>query len=496
MRYWSSVLLVIWCCGTGASQVSSEAHLEIQGASGAPGMPVVTRVLLSHDFACEAFSLGVSHDPEDLSVLDMQRGEFLEDSTLGGATPDFLMLESNPIIGVGYVVGCLFNLAPPINNLIAGTDQEILIVTYSILTTAAIGDTPLLFTSELHDPPVVLLVVMDGLEYTPSWDAGTITVLDDCNFNGIPDSDDIASGTSQDCDGDGVPDECGFAPGQPDCNADGIPDVCEVDCNQDGISDLCQEDLDCDQDGILDSCEISQGLESDCDGDSVPDSCAISQGTVADCDGNTIPDNCDIDAGALDCDFDGVLDSCELISGSDSDCDGNGTLDSCDLSAGVALDCDGNGILDSCDLDAGAADCDVDGLLDSCAIADAVVEDCDVNGVPDSCDIAAGGDLDGDGVLDVCQNVSFVRGDCNSSGLFNIADAIILLNFLFGLGGGVTCPDACDTNDDEQANIADAIYLLASLFTGGPVPPPPFPDCGTDPDGDLLDCPIYGAVCP
>ncbi|MEE2889450.1 MAG: hypothetical protein VX404_03315 [Planctomycetota bacterium] len=496
MRSLTGILLVLLCCSPGTAQLTSESHLEIQGASGAPGLAVVTRVLISHEFDCEAFSLGVSHDPTVLSVLDMQRGEFLENSTLGGATPDFLMLESNPIVGVGYVVGCLFNLAPPINNLIAGDEQEILIITYSILPTAAVGDTQLLFTSELHDPPVVLLVVMDGLEYTPTWDPGSVTVLGDCNFNGIPDADDIASGTSEDCDGDGVPDECGYAPGQDDCNADGVPDVCEVDCNQDGIPDPCQPSLDCDQDGVLDSCEISQGLETDCDGDALPDSCAIAQGLVADCDGNAIPDSCDITAGAVDCDTDGIPDSCELIAGTDSDCDGNGILDSCDLAAGVASDCDGNGTLDSCDVTAGAPDCDLDGLLDSCAIADGLVEDCNINGVPDSCDIAAGGDQDGDGLLDVCQNDPFIRGDCNGSGFLNIADAIILLNYLFGLSSGVTCPDACDPNDDEQTNIADAIYLLAALFTGGASPLPPYPTCGDDPEGVQLLCPTYEPLCP
>ncbi len=34
----------------------------------------------------------------------------------------------------------------------------------------------------------------------------------DCNGNGIPDSDDIANGTSQDCNGDGIPDECPNCP--------------------------------------------------------------------------------------------------------------------------------------------------------------------------------------------------------------------------------------------------------------------------------------------
>ncbi|MFN0059578.1 MAG: hypothetical protein ACKVX7_14070 [Planctomycetota bacterium] len=79
----------------------------------------------------------------------------------------------------------------------------------------------------------------------------------------------------------------------------------------------------------------------------------------------------------------------------------------------------------------------------------------------------------------------FRRGDCNDSGACNIADAIILLTFLFGGGGTLVCPDACDMNDDGVLNIADAIYKLTYLFSGGAAPPPPFSDCGTDGSTDL-----------
>ncbi len=90
----------------------------------------------------------------------------------------------------------------------------------------------------------------------------------------------------------------------------------------------------------------------------------------------------------------------------------------------------------------------------------------------------------------------FIRGDCNVSGGMNIADAIAALNYLFGYSGNLTCVDACDSNDDETINIADAIYLLSGLFAGGALPQPPFPSCGPDPAGDLLDCSSYGAQCP
>jgi hypothetical protein len=53
-------------------------------------------------------------------------------------------------------------------------------------------------------------------------------LLIDCNENGIPDSDDIASGNSSDCDADGAPDECEIADDPSlDLNSNGILDVCE-----------------------------------------------------------------------------------------------------------------------------------------------------------------------------------------------------------------------------------------------------------------------------
>ena len=56
----------------------------------------------------------------------------------------------------------------------------------------------------------------------------------DCNGNGVPDVDDIASGTSDDCNGNLVPDDCELASGSSaDCNGNGIPDECDVICDVD-----------------------------------------------------------------------------------------------------------------------------------------------------------------------------------------------------------------------------------------------------------------------
>ena len=83
------------------------------------------------------------------------------------------------------------------------------------------------------------------------------------------------------------------------------------------------------------------------------------------------------------------------------------------------------------------------------------------------------------------------RGDCNDDGNFDIADAVVLLSFLF-LSGSVNCQNACDNNDDEQVNIADAVTALSALFTGGP-PPPGNGQCGPDPTPGTLSCDTFNS---
>jgi hypothetical protein len=94
----------------------------------------------------------------------------------------------------------------------------------------------------------------------------------------------------------------------------------------------------------------------------------------------------------------------------------------------------------------------------------------------------------------------FVRGDCNIDSLFNIADPITALSFLFPPVGGppvITCMDALDGNDDGLVNIADPVTMLGVLFPSGSPPPLPGPSvCGCDPTPDTLDCASFAPLCP
>jgi hypothetical protein len=154
----------------------------------------------------------------------------------------------------------------------------------------------------------------------------------DCNSNGISDSQEIAAGLALDCNSNSVPDSCDIAAGSaPDCNGNGRPDTCD----------------------------IASGLALDCNINGIPDACDIAGGVVPDCDGNGRPDACDIASGVTDCNSDGILDACQ------PDCDMNGIADVCEITS--VNDCNGNGVPDACDFAEGKlVDRNGDGVPDSC----------------------------------------------------------------------------------------------------------------------------------
>ena len=72
--------------------------------------------------------------------------------------------------------------------------------------------------------------------------------------------------------------------------------------------------------------------------------------------------------------------------------------------------------------------------------------------------------------------------------LENLADAIAILDFLFGGGRVLRCAKAADANDDGAVQITDAVFLLGHLFSGTAAPPEPYPARGLDPTPDGLPC--------
>ncbi|MCK6455833.1 MAG: dockerin type I repeat-containing protein [Phycisphaerae bacterium] len=195
----------------------------------------------------------------------------------------------------------------------------------------------------------------------------------DCNGNCRLDWIDVIGYGSADCNGDLIPDECQLCndcPGNPlclDCDNDGILDPCEEargpiqsDCNNNGIDDA--EDLalgtseDCNDNDYPDECE------PDCNYNAVPDGCDITEGTSEDCDGNGTPDECE-----FDCNENGIPDACDVLGGTSEDCNANTLPDECDIDLYQSLDCNENRVPDECDIALGtSADEDENGVLDEC----------------------------------------------------------------------------------------------------------------------------------
>lgn len=62
------------------------------------------------------------------------------------------------------------------------------------------------------------------------------------------------------------------------------------------------------------------------------------------------------------------------------------------------------------------------------------------------------------------------KGDANNDGVIDIADPLLILNYLFGPGPPPDPWERGDANCDGYLEFDDAIYLLNYLFRGGPPP--------------------------
>jgi subtilisin family serine protease len=118
----------------------------------------------------------------------------------------------------------------------------------------------------------------------------------DCNANGTPDTCDIASGDSQDCQEDDIPDDCQLAGN--DCNGNGEPDECDI--SGGGSSDN-------DGNGVPDECVGGNNCPADFDGDNDVDAADLAQllgswGSYGPCPPYAVEDfdqDCDVDAADL-----------------------------------------------------------------------------------------------------------------------------------------------------------------------------------------------------
>jgi len=113
-----------------------------------------------------------------------------------------------------------------------------------------------------------------GAPGPPVVDMGAYEYWPDCNDNEVPDADDIAAGTSADCNINTRPDECEPG-GLEDCNSNGAPDLCDI---------FNGDSEDCNANAAPDECDLAGGTSEDRDADGIPDDCEpvhnITQDTI------------------------------------------------------------------------------------------------------------------------------------------------------------------------------------------------------------------------
>lgn len=63
-----------------------------------------------------------------------------------------------------------------------------------------------------------------------------------------------------------------------------------------------------------------------------------------------------------------------------------------------------------------------------------------------------------------------VAGDADDNGVFNISDAVYIVNRVFKGGPTPPCCDAADANGDGVFNISDGVHIINRVFKGGPPP--------------------------
>jgi len=86
-----------------------------------------------------------------------------------------------------------------------------------------------------------------------------------------------------------------------------------------------------------------------------------------------------------------------------------------------------------------------------------------------------------DGSTHVIHYGSYFCGDANSDGMFNVSDAVFIINYIF-CGGAFPDPiESGDVNCDGTVNISDAVWIQNTIFYNGNFP------CDTDGDG-VPDC--------
>ena len=134
----------LFCFAVLASLVACPAFVHGQFAFVAsneaafPGDVVTAAVDMDNSSPARGLSFGMVHDALVLTLTDIRQGAVLQASN-GGAGADFFFGDTNPPGGPGGVVGCIVSLDVPLEEIPAGTAQEVVLLDYNVSGAAAPG---------------------------------------------------------------------------------------------------------------------------------------------------------------------------------------------------------------------------------------------------------------------------------------------------------------------------------------------------------------------
>jgi hypothetical protein len=122
-------------------------------ASADQGTTVDAEITVNAPLEYYGISLGLAHDASKLDLIAAEPGTTLQ-SLNGGAGPDFLLIDLEPVGAAGLVVAAVGSTEPGTPEALpAGTSEQLITAQYEIAQNAALGLTSLQFSNELIPAP-------------------------------------------------------------------------------------------------------------------------------------------------------------------------------------------------------------------------------------------------------------------------------------------------------------------------------------------------------
>ncbi|MEM7167180.1 MAG: hypothetical protein AAF581_17090 [Planctomycetota bacterium] len=437
-----------WCANAMAvlllsTAVSAQDYtITASSGSGLTGTMVTVDVTIDNIQPIRGFSFGLAHDSAVATLGGISEGS-ASTALNAGLGADFEHIDLSPVGGPGGIYGVVVSTDAPIEEIAAGTGQQIAQLSYTLIGGPGTS-TALDFTGGLGNPPVATVLSVAGVSFLPVETSGTLTVE--------------------------VPPVTGVA---------GVLDPCTCDLTVSWVDGTTYDSLTITVDGVVAANPTSSPAIVTLAMGATSQVCVF--GTV---NGQDSPDACISETCPT---LPVVLPPTTPVCMVDNvTCVATITWTNQDTYTALQLTVDGvPQALNPSDQMATVNLVANDPAVTICVEA---TDGCGNALTPACCTAEC---VQGPVLTD------FIRGDCNFDGAYNIADAVFDLNFLFSMGTTPTCLDACDCNDDAAVNIADAVCMLNGLFGQMTVPPAaPHPGCGTDPtEPDGLTCVSY-APCP